>query len=177
MPIITSPHDHMERAGLPKTPHQLASITSKISGTLFLYSDFLVKTKCHLQCTLYLPPILTEEAQVAGVHHVGGYEHILSDLQPMTEFHLMDGPYLELTIANGGTMTGSRMAGIVSQHFTSHYLRQDIWYWLPLPRLASAGKIPLEGYKVFATDILPRDARRRMKNRLNHHHTQICTFY
>lgn len=110
-----SPHGYTEWSGLSKLPYQVASVTSEISCTVSPYLALQVMTKFYLRATLYLRPTFTEEVQVAVMLHVSGCARIHSIWQLKTEFHLLSGLYLELTILEGRTTTGSSMTGIVNQ--------------------------------------------------------------
>lgn len=126
-----------QSTGMAKMPHQLAS---QMLGTSSQYSDFQEMTKFNSQDISYLRPIFTKGVRVAGVRQAIECAYIHGDLQVTTEFHLLNGAHLELAMTDLCTTTGSRTAGIVNHHFTSHHQRQDFVYCFPRFQIASEDK-------------------------------------
>lgn len=57
-------------------------------------------------------PTFKGGVQVTAVRHLEEFTHIYSDLKLTTEFHLLDGPDMELATTDGRPTTGNRTAGM-----------------------------------------------------------------
>lgn len=113
-----------------KKAHWLASITTKISGTHFTYSDLHVTMKFHLKGLQYIWPIFTKDAKAAAKRRASWCAHILSELKVMTELQfwiICTYGYVQRT--NAPRLTTERLE-FSTKHFTLHHLRQYIKYKL-----------------------------------------------
>lgn len=120
-------------------------IQGRISGTVSPVFWFASNDKILLRDTQYFPMIFTNEVEVADVCQVTRYAYIHWNLQVIIEFHLLDGPTLELTITDEWPTTGSRTAGIVNRalyiaSFASRYRVLTL-----LTRICKSGQIPTCG--------------------------------